>query len=112
MVGGMSAGSRQTRRGRQARGSWAVLKDVVASVFARGDTLIQRRLRRRSPWEGGWEWSGTASSSGALNDLLMFAVLASLAGEVASIFANKTILASVFFLTTLFWCVVVWKRNG
>jgi hypothetical protein len=111
----MSTIGRATRKALDAVALGVVsFGNAVTSVFAEGDALIRRwarrrrlrRLRRRG-WAGSREdWSG-----GVLDDLLMVGLLASFAGELASILANEAVLATVFFLTTLLVCAAVWKRN-
>jgi hypothetical protein len=112
----MSTIGRATRKALDAVALGVVsFQSVVTSVFAEGDALIRRwarrrrlrRLRRRG-WAGGLR---EASSGGVLDDLLMVGLLASFAGELASILADEAVLATVFFLTTLLVCAAVWKRN-
>src|SRR4051812_20897720 len=107
----MSTIGRATRKALDAVALGVVsFGNVVTSVFAEGDALIRRWARRRRLRRRGWAGSREASSGGVLDDLLMVGLLASFAGELASILADEAVLASVFFLTTLLVCAAVWKR--
>jgi hypothetical protein len=48
------------------------------------------------------------SSRDAL-DWLYVALVLSVTGELAAIFAGKSVLVFLFFLATMFLCVVVWR---
>lgn len=90
----MSVGSRQTRRERRARRKGAELKELGSTVLARAVAMVHGVTR-------GVEWH-----------VLFFALLFSLVGVVVSVLADEAAFAVLFFLSSLFLYVALWKRDA
>ncbi len=90
----MSVGSRQTRRKRRARKREAELKELGSTVLARAADMVHKATR-------GVEWY-----------VLFFALLFSLVGAVVSVLTNQAAFAVLFFFSSLFLYVALWKRDA
>ncbi len=86
----MSVGSRQTRRRRRARRRRARLREL-ARIWLRASASTARRMRK---------------------PLYSAALVVSLVGAVASVFANEDTLILLFCLLALLLYVALWLGEG